>query len=401
MKYIRITDFDDDGIPPGHEFVTAEELDERYILEEEDILFARSGATAGKTFIYKKDLGPSIFAGYCIRFRFDKSRILPWFVYFYTKTSRYRAWVRSIQRPSGQPNINKEEFKSFSIPVPPLERQQALVNLMIASRESRKAKLFQADSLLPELGSFLYDQLGITLPPQKDNRWIYSLKLSQYQGGRCDALYYLPRYLKIMAALRACSHPLVPLGELSPEITGGATPTRGDAELYAESGIKFLRIMNITPYEIDLTDIKYIKENVHNQDLARSRLSEGDILMTITGRVGTATVVPKDILPANINQHIVRLRVRSDVCLPAYLAVYLNSSVGLALSNRGVTGGTRIALDYDAIRNLLIPLPPKKIQEIIVVELDRRLSLARALHVEAVKNWDGAKMKLETQLLSS
>jgi len=53
--------------------------------------------------------------------------VLPWFVYFYTKTSLYKAWVNSIQRPSGQPNINKEEFKSFRISLPPIDVQRTLV----------------------------------------------------------------------------------------------------------------------------------------------------------------------------------------------------------------------------------------------------------------------------------
>ena len=109
------------------QFVSAEIIDNQYCLEHEDILFARSGATAGKTFLYTRDIGAAIFAGYCIRFRFNPNLVLPWFVYFYTKTSIYKAWVNSIQRPSGQPNINKEEFKSFIIALPSLEIQHSLV----------------------------------------------------------------------------------------------------------------------------------------------------------------------------------------------------------------------------------------------------------------------------------
>jgi len=60
IRYIRITDFDDDGIPLGHEFVSAEVVEDQYSLEHEDILFARSGATAGKTFIYTQDIGLAI-----------------------------------------------------------------------------------------------------------------------------------------------------------------------------------------------------------------------------------------------------------------------------------------------------------------------------------------------------
>jgi restriction endonuclease S subunit len=143
-KYIRITDFQDHGIPEDHVFMTAETIEAACTLSNGDVLFARSGATAGKTFIYNPDIGPAVFAGYCIRFRFDHTRVLPRFVYYYTKTSAYREWVATIQRPSGQPNINKEEFKSLEIPTPPLEVQRSLVEHLDADR--RKAFALRAEA---------------------------------------------------------------------------------------------------------------------------------------------------------------------------------------------------------------------------------------------------------------
>ncbi len=143
-KYIRITDFQDDGIPLGHEFLTAEIIEEECALEDGDVLFARSGATAGKTFIYTQDLGAAVFAGYCIRFRFDQNQVLPRFIYYFTKTSAYREWVATIQRPSGQPNINKEEFKSLEVPIPPLSVQRQVVERL--NTERQKAETLRAEA---------------------------------------------------------------------------------------------------------------------------------------------------------------------------------------------------------------------------------------------------------------
>lgn len=70
-KYIRITDFDDFGIEDNHKFVTTENYVQKHILEIGDILFARTGGTVGKTYYYDGSIGKSVFAGYCIRFRFD------------------------------------------------------------------------------------------------------------------------------------------------------------------------------------------------------------------------------------------------------------------------------------------------------------------------------------------
>ena len=167
--------------------------------------------------------------------------------------------------------------------------------------------------------------------------------------------------------------------QLCYEPVGGATPRKGDQELYTDSGIKFLRILNIQPNEIKLTDVKYIQEDVHEGSLKRSQLNADDVLMTITGRVGTAALVEKNILPANINQHIVRLRVLGDNCLPGYLAAYLNTTLGLVVSNRSVSGGTRFALDYGAIKAISIPLPPIEVQESVITEVQNRRNEARRL----------------------
>ncbi len=75
-KYIRITDFSEYGIAQDHEFMTVDETDPRFVLRPGDLLFARSGATVGKTYLYTGDIGLAMFAGYCIRFRFDTSKVL-------------------------------------------------------------------------------------------------------------------------------------------------------------------------------------------------------------------------------------------------------------------------------------------------------------------------------------
>lgn len=143
VKYIRITDFDDEGIAPDNEFMTVESVEDKYLLEEGDILFAQSG-TVGKTFIYTRDIGPAIFTRHCLRFRFDPSIVLPQYIYFCTKTDRYRRWVQSMQHPSVLPHISKEEFKSFTVPIPPLDVQKQMVEEF--SRRSAKARRLREEA---------------------------------------------------------------------------------------------------------------------------------------------------------------------------------------------------------------------------------------------------------------
>ena len=158
---------------------------------------------------------------------------------------------------------------------------------------------------------------------------------------------------------------------------------RSDDSLYADSGIKFFRILNIDDGEIVDRELKYITEEVHEEYLSRSQLAHGDVLMTITGRVGSAAVAREEHLPANINQHIARLRVATARCRPEFLSEWLNCPAGQELSNRFVSGGTRAALDYGAIRGIRIPLPNLPEQDRLLAAMDvarteRKVKLAEA-----------------------
>ena len=124
-RYVRITDIKDDGSLSDKEVVSLDAVDwHRYLLQEGDVLFARSGNTVGKTYIYRSSDGLCSFAGYLIRFQFRSGAVDPWFIFGLTRTAYYRGWVESHKRVAGQPNINGQEYSSFLIPEPPLPMQQ-------------------------------------------------------------------------------------------------------------------------------------------------------------------------------------------------------------------------------------------------------------------------------------
>ena len=187
---------------------------------------------------------------------------------------------------------------------------------------------------------------------------------------RLDTRFNHPRYGLWSGRLEDAPVATPDLGSLLLSIASGATPQRSDESLYAAGGIKFFRIMNVEDGEILERDLKHITEGVHSGDLSRSQLESGDVLLTITGRVGSAAVVREEHLPANINQHIARLRVDRERCRPEFISEWLNCPAGLDLSNRAVSGGTRIALDYRAVRNIPIPLPELAEQDRLVAAME-------------------------------
>ena len=130
-----------------------------YELRSGDLLFARSGATVGKTYLYRSEDGPCVFAGYLIRFRVKPDVALAKFAEIYTRSSPYRRWVNSMQRAGAQPNINASEYSSLPIPLPPLPEQRAIATVLNIINETiectrkdlarrRSFKLSISDALL-------------------------------------------------------------------------------------------------------------------------------------------------------------------------------------------------------------------------------------------------------------
>ena len=144
-RYIRITDIDENGLISHDELgATAKIIENKYILCENDILIARSGATVGKAYIHKPALYDCFFAGYLIRFIINTDKALPEYIFTYTQLNAYKEWVNAIQRPSGQPNINSEEYQSLEIPLPNIERQQVIVDVIKSAYLQKKQKESEA-----------------------------------------------------------------------------------------------------------------------------------------------------------------------------------------------------------------------------------------------------------------
>ena len=121
-RYVRITDINEDG-SLNDDFVSSININDdiTYKLRFGDFLFARMGATVGKTYAYLT--GNQIFAGYLIRFKLNLSLLHPVFLFYYTKMSSYKKWVEENQSGAAQPGINAKRYGKLPIPVPPLSLQ--------------------------------------------------------------------------------------------------------------------------------------------------------------------------------------------------------------------------------------------------------------------------------------
>jgi len=161
-RYIRITDFDDDGTLRDDTFKSLPpEIAKEYLLSEGDILFARSGATVGKTFIFKNYKGIACYAGYLIKAVTLKYKMLPDYLYYFTKTKMYEDWKNLIFTQATIQNIGADKYQYLPVPVPPIDEQKEilrktdLLNEQIKEAQSSIEK--QIDTLLNYKKSLIHE----------------------------------------------------------------------------------------------------------------------------------------------------------------------------------------------------------------------------------------------------
>ena len=191
-KYIRITDIDEESrcyidenpvSPKG-------ELDDKYLVLENDILFARTGASTGKTYLYKRSDGKLYFAGFLIRISVNCDNNST-FVYNATLTDRYNRWVRLTSMRSGQPGINSQEYSSYKTYYPLLPEQDKIASFLkkLDQRIEKQRQLVEAlKSYKRGALSKLFPKKGETTPeyrfagftePWEQQKWCETVDMSK------------------------------------------------------------------------------------------------------------------------------------------------------------------------------------------------------------------------------
>lgn len=176
------------------------------------------------------------------------------------------------------------------------------------------------------------------------------------------------------------------LKEITTKIGSGATP-KGGKESYKSSGITLIRSLNVYDFNFEYEGLAFIDES-QAQKLSNVEVKQNDILLNITGAsVARCCIVPSNILPARVNQHVAIVRINSLLANPYYVYYSINSNQYkkhlLALAQGGAT---REALTKDTISNFEICLPSlhtqNKIASILSALTDGHISIQAKFYVE-------------------
>jgi len=180
-RYLRITDIDDAG-RLLHDDIRSipQTIAAPYLLMQHDIVIARTGNTVGKSYLHDDLNGALAFAGYLVRFRLDKDKAVPKFVFHFLHSPMYWSWIGNTLRTGAQPNVNAAEYKQLPLPAffPPVQRKIARIlttlDNLIEKTESLIAK-YQAikQGMMHDLFTRGVDAHGHLRPTQAEAPDLY------------------------------------------------------------------------------------------------------------------------------------------------------------------------------------------------------------------------------------
>ncbi len=354
-RYLRITDFDSDGSLRADTFVSLpEEIASNYYLTDGDVLFARSGATVGKTFLFRDYPGRACFAGYLIRASTARRKLMPEFLSYYTKSPAYDAWKDSIFTQATIQNIGADKYARLPICLPPLEEQQRIAAYLDASCEAidkavaaKRSQLSTLDDLRKSIVQRVVTR-GLSdrpnLKPTK-NAWLDKLPI----GWR-----------------------LISLKRIA-EVQGGLTLGKDyEGELIERP---YLRVGNVQDGHLDLAEVSTLE--LPARVAATVELQPGDVLMTEGGdldKLGRGHVwngeIPgcmhqNHIFAVRCFKHKLRAMFLAHVTAAKYGRDYFEAT-GKKTTNPACTNATKVG-------EFPIPLPSLSEQDLICEYLEEKL----------------------------
>ena len=169
--YLRITDINDDGSLNKSGLMSVDEGDaEKYLLKPNDIVFARTGNSTGRSYFYDGSDGELVYAGFLIKFSLDSAKVNPRILKYYTHSKPYYDWVQSFGTGSTRGNINAKTYGKMPITLPPRDIQDKIVD-MLKSLDDKIEVNRQINDNLEQQAMALFKSWFVDFEPFKDSEF--------------------------------------------------------------------------------------------------------------------------------------------------------------------------------------------------------------------------------------
>lgn len=354
----------------------------KYSLSAGDILISVVG-TPGIASIVDKTIPPAIFS--CKSTAYRTKAISPFYFIAYLNSTYGRKLLQRSVRGAVQTGLNIDDLKDLPVYVPADSDQRAIANIV----EQAKASYDESKSFYSQAENLLLEELGLKdFKAEDDLSYIVNLSEVKF-AHRADAEYFPPKYELVDRHIKDKKHST--LGEMS-VFVGHATQApydeRGSIAVLAQKHMK--RNLQI---EVDGFD-NFTTDDLIKKNDKKYVLKKGDILISSAGEPGLTSVWTGDrgakVIPGSF---VTVARLKDDI-EPLYIGVFLNTPAGKLQFERNYTGSVQQYVYPAKIKEILVPILPKKIQQKIA-ELVRQSHEARK---RAQRLLDEAKQKVEEMI---
>lgn len=359
-KMLRITDIQDNKVDWNSvPFCKIEDNQKnKYLLCNGDLVFARTGATVGKSFLINEDISNIVFASYLIRVRCNKKINSHYLSYFF-RSPTYWSQITEFSAGIGQPNVNGSKLKKLNLPLTSVYEQKIIaekLDTLLAQVDSTKARLEQIPQILKRFRqAVLAAAVTGRLTKEYNDCTKKTIELENYKIS-------IPKKWNetILNNVINTQRPLC-YGVVQP----------GDD---INDGIELIRVCDINDGEVDLNHLRRISKEIDIQ-YKRSKVQKNDILITIVGAIGRIGIVRENI-NVNIARAVARVSPESKFIIPMFLHIWLSSPImqtWLVQSSKEVA---RKTLNLKDLKEAFVPLPSIEEQHEIVRRVEQLFAYA-------------------------
>lgn len=272
--YLRITDINDDGTINKNGLKSVDDVNaSNYLLKPNDIVFARTGASVGRSYFYDGKDGEFVYAGFLIKFSIDPNKVNPKILKYYTHSQPYYDWILSVDNGATRGNINAQTYSSMPIILPERNIQDKIVSIL-SSLDDKIDLLHRENKTLEAMAETLFRQwfieeakedwkekelreivdisIGRT-PPRKETKWFSTNPsdvkwLSIKDMGAGDVFLFNTSEYLTKEAVETFSIPIIPKNTvvLSFKMTVGRVGITTE-DMLSNEAIAHFKFTNKTP----------------------------------------------------------------------------------------------------------------------------------------------------------
>lgn len=332
LTYLRITDINDDGSLNFSDLKSVDAEDaEKYILKENDIVFARTGNSTGRSYFYEKQHGTFVYAGFLIKFSLDPNKVNPRILKYYTHSKPYFDWVNSFDTGATRGNINAKTYGDMEIELPSRKVQDKIVSIL--SSLDRKIELnnkINAD--LEEMAQAIFKNWFVDFEPFKDGKFVDS------------ELGMIPEGWKV-----------VTLDDLTSKFGTGLNPRKNF--VLGHGNNYYVTIKNMGNNRIYLNDRC---DKVDDEALAkinkRSKLQKGDLLFSGIGTIGRVAMVVDDPINWNTSESVFNMH-PIDTVSSEFIYLLLLSDNFQQYVQQNAQGGVQQGIRMASLKAFQLAIP--------------------------------------------